>query len=157
MKAGIVAGLVYGLILGVVSYFTFESEKSLIISSITSSLPANSPFTADQLYGIARLLAPVVAAVLITIGGIVVGAVYGWLFERIPGATPTVKGILVGVILWLLLSVLGGTGNLQYGVLVYLSGVGEALVGALLFGYLLGYFYGRFTRPPALDPAMQGL
>ena len=86
-----------------------------------------------------------------------VGAIYGWLFEKVPGGTAAIKGILVGTVLWFLLSVLGGLGNLQYGVLVYLSGVGVGLISGLLFGFLLGYFYGRFTRPPAIDPAMQGL
>ena len=157
VKGGVVAGVVYGIVLGILSYFIVTSDKSLIISSLTKNLPANSPFTPDQLYGIVVLITPAVAAIGGIIGGIIVGAIYGSVFERIPGGSSTVRGLLVGIVLWLLLSVLGGLGNLQYGVETYLAQIGVGLVSALLFGFLLGYFYGRFSRPSKLDPAMQGL
>jgi hypothetical protein len=157
VKAGVVAGVVYGIVLAILSYFTVISEKSIIISALTNNPPANSPFTPEQLYGIAVLAAPIVALIGGIIGGIIVGAIYGRLFERIPGHSSTVRGIVVGTALWLILSVLGGLGNLQYGIETYLSGIGVGLISALLFGFLLGYFYGRFSRPPKLDPTMQGL
>jgi hypothetical protein len=147
VKAGAVAGVIYGIVLGILSYITVISEKTVIIASITKSLPSNSPFTPTQLYGIVVLLTPVVAAIGGVIGGIIVGAIYGRLFERIPGGSSIIKAVVVGVALWLILSVLGGIGNLQYGVETYLSGVAVGLGSALLFGFLLGYFYGRFVRP----------
>jgi hypothetical protein len=157
VKAGVLAGLIYGVVLGILSYFTVISDKSVIISEISGSLPASSPFTPEQLYGIVVLLTPALAAIGGVIGGIIIGAVYGRFFERVPGANSIAKGVVVGIILWLLLSVLGGYTNLQYGMAVYLGDVGVGLVSALLFGFLLGYFYGRFTRPPKMDPAMAGL
>jgi uncharacterized protein DUF6789 len=157
VKAGVVAGVVYGIVLGILSYFTVTSDKSIIIASLTKNLPANSPFTPEQLYGIVVLITPAVAAIGGIIGGVIIGAIYGRVFERIPGGSSTVRGILVGIVLWLLLSVLGGIGNLQYGAETYLAQIGVGLVSALLFGFLLGYLYGRFSRPPKLDPAMQGL
>ena len=51
------------------------------------------------------------------------------------------------IVLWLIVSVAGGIGNLQYGAGTYLSGVGVGLVIALVFGFLLGSLYGRFSRP----------
>jgi hypothetical protein len=150
VKAGVVAGLVYGIVLAILSYFTVISEKSIIISSLTKNLPANSPFTPEQLYGIVVLATPIVVLIGGIIGGIIVGAIYGRLFERIPGGNSTVRGLLVGIALWFVLSVLGGLGNLQYGVETYLSGIGVGLISALLFGFLLGYFYGRFSAPKQL-------
>lgn len=157
VKAGVVAGLIYGIVLGISSYFTVIADKATIIAAITSSLPASSPFTPDQLYGIVMLVTPAVAAVGGIIGGIIVGAIYGWIYEKIPGRTSVIKGVIVAIVLWVLVSVIGGVGNLQYGVVVYLTDVGTGIVFALLFGFLLGYFFGRFSRPPKLDPAVAGL
>jgi len=147
VKAGVVAGVVYGIVLGILSYFTVISEKSRIITALTNSLPPNQPFTPEQLYGIVLLVTPVLLTIGGVIGGLIVGALYGKLFERIPGGSATVKGILVAIVLWLILSVVGGIGNIQYGAATYLSGIGVGLISALAFGFLLGYFYGRFSRP----------
>jgi hypothetical protein len=147
VKAGLVAGILYGIVLAILSYFTVMSEKSTIIAAITKNMPANTSFTPEQLYGIALIAAPVVATIGGIIGGLIIGAIYGRLFEKIPGGSSTIKGILVGIVLWVLISVIGGAGNLQYGIGSYLTGIGVGLVSALLFGFLLGYFYGRFCRP----------
>ncbi len=147
-KAGLVAGVAYGIVLGIVSYFTLVSIKSTVITDITNSLPANSTFTPDQVYNIALLIAPVFVIIVGVIGGLILGAIYGKLLERIPGGSPVIKGIIFGLVLWLLSSVIGGLGNLgEYGLEYYLANLGTGLVGALIFGVLLGYFYGRFIRP----------
>ena len=81
-------------------------------------------------------------------GGLILGAIYGKVLERIPGGTPVIKGIIFGAVLWLLVSVLGGLGDLgSYGAEYYLANIGAGLLGALVFGVLLGYFYARFTKP----------
>ncbi len=147
-KAGLVAGIVYGVILAIVSYFTLVADKSTIIADITKSMPASeTTFTPDQIYSIALVAAPIVVVVLGVLGGLVLGAIYGKVFERVPGMTSLVKGIIFGVVLWLLISVLGDLGDYgTYGALYYLSEVGTGLVGALIFGAVLGYFYSRFNR-----------
>jgi len=154
VKAGAIAGIIYGLVLGLLSYVTVISEKSLIIAALEKNLPPSTPFTPDQLYEIALIFTPAVAATLGILGGLVIGAIYGRLFDVIPGRTSVIKGVLVGVILWVILGVLFDLSDLQYGLAVYLGDVAEGLFGAMLFGVLLGYFFGRFTRPP--DPAIHG-
>ena len=52
------------------------------------------------------------------------------------------KGIILEWSCGLLVSVLGGYGNIQYGLEYYLVQVGTGLAGALLFGVLLRYFTG---------------
>jgi len=147
-KAGLVAGVGYGAVLGIVSYFTLLSIKSTVITTITKSLPANSPFTPDQIFGIALLVAPVFVVIFGLVGGLILGAIYGKVLERIPGGTPMIKGIIFGAVLWLIVSVLGGLGDLSnYGAEYYLANIGAGLLGALVFGVLLGYFYTRFTKP----------
>jgi hypothetical protein len=157
VKAGVIAGVVYGIALAVLSYITVISQKNTIITDISNKLPADSPFTAQELYSIVVFSAPLIAAVGGVVGGVIVGALYGRFFEKLPGGRPIVKGIVVAIFLWFVIGVLLGLGNLQYGVVTYLSGVGLDLLGALLFGYLLGYFYGRFSGPDEIDPGTAGL
>lgn len=149
-KSGLVAGIPYGAILAVASYFTTIALKQAIIQALTNDLPSNSPFTPQQLYSITLLIDPVVVIVGGIIGGLILGAIYGWAFPRLPGGRPILKGVIFGVILWVLLSVLAGLGNIQYGIGYYFAQVGVGLVASLLFGWLLGYFYGRFSRPKEL-------
>jgi len=147
-KAGLVAGIAYGVILAIISYITLQSIKSTVIAEIATKLPANTSLTAEQVFNIAEVVAPVFVIIAGIIGGLILGAIYGKLLERIPGGSAVMKGIVFGLILWLIASVLGGLGDLSsYGLEYYLTNVGTGFVGALVFGYLLGYFYGRFNRP----------
>lgn len=154
LKAGAIAGIIYGLVLGLLSYVTVVADKSAITGVLTKNLPSNSPFTVQQLYDIVVIFTPAIAATAGIFGGLIIGAIYGRLFESIPGKTSVIKGVLVGAFLWVLVSVLADLGDLQYGLAVYLGDVGVGLFSAMLFGVLLGYFFGRFTRPP--DPAIHG-
>ena len=113
-KAGIVAGIAYGVILAVVSYFTLLSIKSTVITAITKALPANSQFTPDQLFNIALVVAPIFVVIVGVVGGLILGAIYGKVLERIPGKSPVIEGSHIRM--WscgFLVSVLGGLGDLR--------------------------------------------
>ncbi len=152
-KAGLVAGIPYGVVEAILVYVSLVSSKTSIEAAIAKSIPANTNLTASQLYSITLLIAPAVVVVFGVIGGLILGAIYGWKYEKIPGKTSLVKGLVLAAILWVLLSVLGGLGNLQDGATVYLTQVGTGLGTALLFGVVLAYFYGRFV---AAEKAMMG-
>jgi uncharacterized membrane protein YeaQ/YmgE (transglycosylase-associated protein family) len=150
-KAGLIAGIAYGVVLAVVAYAALVANKSTVISSITSSLSKSSStvnITPEQVYNIALIVAPVFVVILGLVGGLILGAIYGRFVEKIPGGTTLMKGVIFGIILWLLVSVLGGVGDLgSYGAGYYLTNIAAGLVGALIFGVLLGTFYGRFSKP----------
>jgi ABC-type antimicrobial peptide transport system permease subunit len=63
------------------------------------------------------------------------------------------KALVLGLIYWFLLSVLGGLGDLSYGLLYYGGSVVEGLVVALVFSYLLAWFFRRLSPK---EPAMAG-
>jgi hypothetical protein len=153
LKAGVVAGVIYGVIAAILSYISILSLKDTVISSIQNSLPANSSITAEQVYQIAVMVAPVVAVIGGIIIGLLLGAIYGWAVERIPGGSFVIKGLFFGLVFWLIFSVLLGAGNLQYGLVDYLSGLATGIVPALVFGTILGYLYGRFLPKPEPAPA----
>ena len=141
--SGVIAGSAYGVVFAVIGYFTLASMKAIIISELTNNAPSNSTLTPDQLFNSALLIGPVLAVVVGAGGGVVLGAIYGWIFEKIPGRGPISKGLVFGVIYWSLFSLVGGLGNLQYGIGYYGAETATGLVTALLFGWLLGHFYGR--------------
>ncbi|MDA4122751.1 MAG: hypothetical protein OK456_06180 [Thaumarchaeota archaeon] len=152
-KAGLVAGIPYGIVEAIIVYLSLVSSKASIETAIAKSIPPNSGLTANQLYSITLLIAPAVVVIFGVIGGLILGAIYGWKYEKIPGKTSMVKGLVLAGILWVLLSVLGGLGNLQDGAGVYLTQVGTGLGTALLFGFVLAYFYDRFV---AAEKVMMG-
>lgn len=152
-KAGLVAGIPYGVVLAITSYATLVSMKQTIINSI--SIPANSSITAAQAYDIALFIAPFVAIIVALILGLIFGALYGWAFDKIPGRTALTKAIVFGIIIWAVFSLVGGLGDLHYGSAYYVTELVVGLGASLLFGWFLGYFYGRFTKPnePLVGPA----
>lgn len=149
-KAGVVAGIPYAIFEAVTAYTALVEMKSTIMTAIDRALPVNSSVTPAEVYSIAIVAAPIVAVVEGIVGGVIVGAIYGGVFERIPGKTAIAKGIVVGAIVWLLLNVLGGLGNLQEGLRLYLADVVVGFVAAMLYGVLVGYFYLRFL-PSSID------
>jgi len=156
-KAGAVAGVVYGIILGLLSYISIAELKDTIMQSIASALPQNSPITADETYQIALVVGPAFAVIAGVVVGVIFGVIYGALFNRLPGKSDLTKAVVLGLIFWLLISVLGGLGDLNYGVLYYGGGVVEGLVVALFFSYLLARFYRRFSPKPEQLPQTTSL
>ena len=149
-KAGAAAGVVFGVISAVLTYALLVAQKSIIISGIQGSLPANSPITADQAYNIALYAGSGLAVIVGIIIGVILGVIYGALFNRLPGRTDLTKALVLGIIFWLLDGVLLGLSNLTYGGAYYAEHVVETLVLALIFSYLLATFYKRFSPPPEI-------
>ncbi|MGQ9469908.1 MAG: DUF6789 family protein [Nitrososphaerales archaeon] len=147
IKAGVVSGAIYGIILAPFTYFTLILFKEEFMSVFASLPPSITP---EQAYNIVLLIGPILVFIMGIILGLLSGIVYGWAYDKIPGRTSIIKGIVFGLILWLIFSVIIGLGNLQYGVTYYLYGLGEGLVSSLIFGLLLGFFYKRFT-PKTFD------
>ena len=139
-KAGVVSGIVYGAISSITTYITALSIKEEIISAIRESLPHNLPITAEQLFEFALILLPILAILFGLVTGIILGAIYGWGYEKIPGGNSVYKGLVIGVIFWIISFVLVGLGNLQYGTAYVIVSLAWSLVIALVFGALLGVF-----------------
>ena len=143
--SGAIAGLVYGGIFAAVGYLTLLSTRAAIIEGIVRNLPANSSYTPDQLFNSALMTTPFIALLVGIAGGVVLGSFYGWFFEKIPGRGSVVRGLVFGLVFWFFFSVIGGLGNIEYGVGYYAFESAIGLVTALLFGWLLGYSYGRLV------------
>lgn len=144
-KAGVVSGVVYGAISAVSTYVTMTMMKEQIMLIMEEALPPDLPITAEQLYNMTVLLGAIMVVILGVVVGVILGAVYGWAYEKIPGRKSIYKGLIFGVILWIIFNVLLGLGNLQYGTIYFISNLAWGLVVSLIFGALLGVFYNKFT------------
>ena len=144
-KAGVVSGVVYGIISSITTYMTVLFTKEEVISAIRASLPLDSPITAEQLFDFVLVLSPIFVILLGLVVGVILGVLYGWGYEKIPGRNSIYKGLVIGVIFWIIFFVLLGLGNLQYGISYFMVNLTWDLVISLVFGVLLGVFYDKFT------------
>jgi hypothetical protein len=132
IKAGIVASIIYSLPYGLV----LLAIPAIILGG------TGSPFW--ESYGTIIMLVTVVSAI---VGGIVFGVVWGVIYaaayDSLPSSSPIIKGIILGIAYWLVTDVVF---TLAFaGSIVYL--VFSFILGALLFGSLLGLFWRVFGGP----------
>jgi len=157
-KAGIVAGLVYGIIDGIFGYILFVILKTDIMKGM-SKLSAQEyklfkvHVTAAQLYSSTLASEPYEIA-LLAIGGLIVGLILGIIFayvhNKIPGKNMIIKGEIFGVILWIIFSVLIGALNIStYGLVYYLSSIALSIVALIAFGFILGTLYNKWGTKDA--------
>jgi len=152
-KAGAMAGVVLGVILAAGYYVLFTLISDTIRTAIQNNLPAGSVATADQVLAIA--LAFLVIAVLI--GSIISGVNLGIIFAAVSdkymrGQSFAMRGLVFGVIIWLI-GILFNVGNFYYGATYVAISIVLGLVASLVYGYLLGTFYGRSAPKQATPPS----
>ncbi|OLD02891.1 hypothetical protein AUG19_07000 [archaeon 13_1_20CM_2_54_9] len=143
-KAGVVAGLVCGVILAIGYYALFTLVQDTVRQAIQDALPVGSVITVDQ-----ALAAALVLLVVGTfVGTIVVGAILGLVFaaahnKYMQSKSLAMRGIVFGVILWII-GILSNIGSFSYGATYIGLSVLIGLIASLVYGYLLGTFFGRF-------------
>ena len=156
-KSGLVAGLVYGIISGIIAVIGLSLAKTEIIATLNKYI-ANYPtlvsagITANSLYSLIIIIAPVGSVIVGLIGGAILGLIFAWAVGKLPGRNDKVKGLIFGMILWILVDVLFGLGSItEYGSLYYIVDIAGGFVGALAFGYVIGILYGKWSLQPIND------
>ena len=143
-KAGLISGLIYSALNAALAYYSVLKLKEFIISTIEESLPPNTPVSAEEAYGLALMMAPIGAFIFGLLLAVIVGAIFGVLYERLPGGKGVSKGLFIGIALWVISLIL----NLRstYMPTLWFSLI-SGLVLSLVYGVLLGSLYDRFTTP----------
>lgn len=151
VRAGFIAGLVYGILDAVIAIILVLSFREEVIASLNVYLTQYHALFGDRsavdLFNLSVSLIPMISVS----GGVALGTFLGALFagsyEKLPGRGARAKGISLGLILWLILSVLLGLLNIgPFGIYYYLSGAAGGLVATVVYGYLLGTLYIYFGR-----------
>jgi hypothetical protein len=149
-KAGLIAGLIQGIIAGIVAYVLVQEFISSIESIIQQST-AGSTLTSSEVALAASLVGTFALAGAI-IGGLIGGIILGLIFAAVQDKymkkqSLPMRGLVFGIVLFLIDLALS-SGSFAYGTTYVAASLGVDLVTALLFGYLLGYFYQRFSPKP---------
>ena len=144
-KAGLVSGVVYGAMSAVFAYISLLMIKEQMMVVIEETLLPDSLVTAEQIYEFLLIFGAVFVVIVGVVTGVILGVVYGWAYEKIPGGNSIYKGLVFGIILWAIIDVLLGIGNVQYDTTYFVLSLAWGLVIALIFGALLGIFYDKFT------------
>ena len=143
-KAGLLSGLIYSALSAALAYYSMIRLKDFIISIIEASLPPNSPITAEQAYRLALMTGPIGAFIFGILLTVIIGTVFGVLYEKVPGSRGVTKGIFIGIALWVISLILNlqslGMPGLPFTLLT-------GLIISLLYGALLGTLYDRFSTP----------
>ncbi len=152
-KSGLVAGLIWGIISAVFTVIALIAVKQEIINALNTYLSGNTlGLTADSVYNVLLITAPVIDVITGLIGGLILGAIYGWGVNRIPGKNDKIKGMVFGIILWLIFSVALNLGSItEYGLAYYLFTITGGFIGAIVYGYILGTFFGKWWKEPGQD------
>jgi hypothetical protein len=149
VKAGVLAGVVYFGVLAFVNVlvlFTFQKDAIAVITANypqSCSAPSNSS-AYDCLVNVAQIQVPFVAFLGFFLS-LVLAGVFGRLYEHVPGKDYKTKGISMGLLLLVVLTLVGLVGYTFDAAAAYITGAVE-VVAAVGYGLLLGFLYARYTR-----------
>jgi len=162
LKAGILAGVIMGLLSGIITamlMFTILHDEYLkifeaTISQANISLQAEiNPETILMIGAVGGIISGLIMGLII---GAIIGLIYAVLYNTIPGKTAITKGIATGLIYFVIITILSlleqavfpgtTTTGIDPGLLSLMANIGYAtnFITALIFGYLLGWFWNRF-------------
>jgi hypothetical protein len=152
LKAGLAAGVVYGGIVALLHIGTLEACASTQIGFIQQQLtrlgtPTNE--TASQMFGTDVLYFPMIYGIWGLIYGVIYGAVYASLYSKLPGSNSKLKGMSLGIPVFLVGVFAGPMDYLAYHCspsFIPVISLVLALPTSFLFGYVLGLFYDSFGR-----------
>ncbi len=147
-RAGLFAGLVYAVLEAAVVVTLLIVFKGQVVKVIGSKLPSGTG--ANAVYNSLIVTDAAVGIVFGIAAGVVLGLAFGAIADRIPGRTALTKGLVFGLVLWLLLHVVADYfGNWRYGATFYAVDIGLGLATSLVYGALLGMFFDREMRKVA--------
>ena len=151
-KAGLIAGLIWGIIVGALLATLLTLFKSDVLAGI-SQIP-NNPMSPEELYTITLEFGVGASISLGIIGGLILGAIFAAVYNAyLRNSSIRLRGLVFGVVLWLIDLGLNGGGGLASGDEYFAISLIGYLVASLIYGYLLGYFFERFA--PKNIPIME--
>lgn len=151
IKSGLVSGIVYGILDSVFTIMLVLNFRGQVMASLASYISLNpsvfANVTASDLFNLSLAVIPLISMIGGVLLGIVIGAVFGYAYRRIPGKAPWLKGLVFGLVIWAILNVLIGLIDVsEFGLYYYLSNIAGGLASALSYGYILGGLFGYLER-----------
>lgn len=152
LKAGLAAGVIYGGVVALLHIGTLEACSATQIGYIQHELqrlgiPTNE--TASQMFSTDVLYFPMIYGIWALVYGVMYGAFYAALYSRLPGSNSKVKGMSLGIPVFLIGVFAGPMDYLAYHCspsFIPLISLVLSVPASFLFGYVLGVFYDSFGR-----------
>lgn len=151
-KGGLAAGAIYGLLTGIVNTAYILLMKEQVIAQISRALASvqGVPITAEDVYPITLISAIPGAMIYGVILGAILGMVFSFFYTELMGKGSRMKGLLFSILIIVALAIgEAAAPGYSMGLIMVntnflpLAPVGVALF--LLFGFLNGVFYDRFS------------
>jgi len=151
LKAGLAGGVVYGLLVGLIHLGILEvcapSQLQFIEQHISQlSTPTNS--TAEQLFSTDLVYFPMINGIWALVYGVLFGAVFAFVYTKLPGTNSKRKGMTLGVVV-IFIGLFIGPASYSYTCPSnYFPIIADTagLASGILFGFVLGVFYDSFGR-----------
>jgi len=132
VKAGAVAGLIEGIIATGIFAVAFDW---LIGSLLTTAPPGLNLEVYKQLLYVSLVYGSAVSGL---INGIIMGVIFAVIYDYLPTEEPIFKAFTMGILFWIISLVLATS-------LLTPIWIGiQFVLGVLIFGYLLGFFWTKF-------------
>lgn len=145
VKAGVISGIAYFTVLAVFDVaLLFILKDQAIAAILAGPSSAACPVAYDCLIAVMQISVPFFAVIGFFVS-LIFAAIFGRYFESIPGKTPRVKGVSLGLILLISLVFLDLVG-LSFSQEAAVASDGFELVASIGYGLLLGILYQRYTR-----------
>ncbi len=133
---GVKAGALAGLIQGVIATGIFAATFDWLISSLITTVPPGLDLeTYKQLLYFSLVYGSAVSGL---INGIIMGVIFAIIYDYLPTEKPIYKAFTMGILFWIisLALVAGILAPIWIGI--------QFVLGVIIFGYLLGYFWTKF-------------
>jgi MFS family permease len=150
-KAGLIAGIIQGIFSGIISYLLAKAYIGTIESVIQSSLPAGSNLDVAALANFAITFILIGAIIGGLIGGLILGLIFAAVQDKyMKGQSLPIRGAVFGLILFLidLARLALSSASFKYGATYVSISLVASLATTLIFGYLLGFFFLKFSPKP---------
>lgn len=126
-------------------YSVAEAAVVLVLVYTFKNRTLNAVGVKDLSYFAAGLV--LVAVSFGIVAGLIFGLIFGAVSGLIPGKRMLTKGLLFGIVLWLILHVgVDYLNYLRYGATFYFTDICLGLLTSVIYGTLLALFFERYQR-----------
>lgn len=157
--AGIITGIIIGVVMILLTIIGLGALASYIdINAVFASFGGRLPVIGGAAAGMVAMISFLLFTAFV---GLILGVIFGALYENIPTTSAVTKGIVLLLVLWvifgLLLPLVAGMG-LRAGAGVTAVSIITSLIAAVIWGALLGLTFvwvARRTMAPGRAPVVR--
>ena len=103
-KAGLLSGIAYGILSGMIALDVMTARSAEILAQIRSTLPRDFPIEPERIMEYTKMMAVPGSIITGIIFGSILGLIFAAVYVRLHGKNSEVKGVVVTVIFWVIMT-----------------------------------------------------